>query len=151
MIFHLNCFRSTDTEDYMQIQVSNQHPISFEPPKPPPPPPLPMTPLTHHNTINNNERHNTIKSQNNQHLQNNHQDTATRKQHQPLSAISIQDLNSVQVTELSLRFSLCIFGEKLYNLFFSCDALTPKKCPNRIRCPLEASACSASPRPQTHT
>lgn len=27
----------------------------------------------------------------------NSQDTATRKQHQPLSAISIQDLNSVQV------------------------------------------------------
>ncbi|XP_023294677.2 probable cyclin-dependent serine/threonine-protein kinase DDB_G0292550 isoform X1 [Lucilia cuprina] len=89
--------RSTDTEDYMQIQVSNQHPISFEPPKPPPPPPLPMTPLTHHNTINNNERNNTNKSQNNHHSQNNHQDTATRKQHQPLSAISIQDLNSVQL------------------------------------------------------
>ncbi|KAM7346367.1 uncharacterized protein ACRADG_006329 isoform 2-T2 [Cochliomyia hominivorax] len=89
--------RSTDTEDYMQIQVSNQHPISFEPPKPPPPPPLPMTPLAHHNTINSNERNNTTKSQNNHHIQNNHQDTATRKQHQPLSAISIQDLNSVQL------------------------------------------------------
>ena len=93
----------------MQIQVSNQHPISFEPPKPPPPPPLPMTPLTqHHNTISNNERNNTTKSQNNHHSQNNHQDTATRKQHQPLSAISIQDLNSVQVSSLSFP-NLLIF------------------------------------------
>jgi len=29
----------------------------------------------------------------------NSQDTASRKQHQPLSAISIQDLNSVQVSD----------------------------------------------------
>ncbi|XP_061389892.1 GATA zinc finger domain-containing protein 14 [Musca vetustissima] len=89
--------RSTDSEDYMHIQVSNQHPVAFDPPKPPPPPPLPMTPLPQHNTINNNDRHNNGKSISLQSQNSHHQDTTTRKQHQPLSAISIQDLNSVQL------------------------------------------------------
>uniref|UniRef100_A0A1B0GEH2 Uncharacterized protein n=1 Tax=Glossina morsitans morsitans TaxID=37546 RepID=A0A1B0GEH2_GLOMM len=88
--------RSTDTEDYMQIQVTNQHSTTIEPPKPPPPPPLPLTPLTHHNTIQNNDRHHNSKSINT-HTQSHHTDTTIRKQHQPLSAISIQDLNSVQL------------------------------------------------------
>ncbi|XP_037936356.1 uncharacterized protein LOC119670246 [Teleopsis dalmanni] len=87
--------RSTDTEDYMQIQVSNQHPIGFEPPKPPPPPPMPMQPLIY-SSNNNNEKLNTVKSINTLASPTN-PDTATRKQHQPLSAISIQDLNSVQL------------------------------------------------------
>ncbi|XP_037932951.1 uncharacterized protein LOC119667715 [Teleopsis dalmanni] len=87
--------KSTDTEDYMQIQVSNQHPIGFEPPKPPPPPPMPMQPLIY-SSNNNNEKLNTVKSINTLASPTN-PDTATRKQHQPLSAISIQDLNSVQL------------------------------------------------------
>lgn len=81
----------------MQIQVTNQHSTTIEPPKPPPPPPLPLTPLTHHNTIQNNDRHHNSKSINT-HTQSHHTDTTIRKQHQPLSAISIQDLNSVQVS-----------------------------------------------------
>ncbi|XP_059224242.1 putative uncharacterized protein DDB_G0289263 isoform X2 [Stomoxys calcitrans] len=89
--------RSTDSEDYMHIQVSNQHPVTFDPPKPPPPPPLPMTPLTQHNTINSSDRNNTVKSISLNTQNPHHQDTTTRKQHQPLSAISIQDLNSVQL------------------------------------------------------
>ncbi|XP_075158533.1 espin protein forked isoform X2 [Haematobia irritans] len=89
--------RSTDSEDYMHIQVSNQHPVTFDPPKPPPPPPLPMTPLAHHNTINSSDRNNTTKSISLHSQNSHHQDTAVRKQHQPLSAISIQDLNSVQL------------------------------------------------------
>lgn len=85
-IFYSN--RSTDTEDYMQIQVQDQHNIP-DPPKPPPPPPLPLA------FVNNVDRNN--KSVPKAPLPPLHQDTATRKQHQPLSAISIQDLNSVQV------------------------------------------------------
>ncbi|XP_018804857.1 PREDICTED: uncharacterized protein LOC108978834 isoform X5 [Bactrocera latifrons] len=84
--------RSTDTEDYMHIQVANQHGVNFDPPKPPPPPPLPTHPLMHHN-----EKQNNIKTGNINHVSVVNQDTATRKQHQPLSAISIQDLNSVQL------------------------------------------------------
>ncbi|XP_011183443.1 uncharacterized protein Espn isoform X2 [Zeugodacus cucurbitae] len=84
--------RSTDTEDYMHIQVANQHGVNCEPPKPPPPPPLPIHPLMHHN-----EKQNSVKTGNIQHVSVVNQDTATRKQHQPLSAISIQDLNSVQL------------------------------------------------------
>lgn len=70
----------------MQIQIFNHHPIGFEPPKPPPPPPLPIS-----GPLLNGERLIANKG-----IPNN-QDTASRKQHQPLSAISIQDLNSVQV------------------------------------------------------
>ncbi|XP_017474383.1 PREDICTED: uncharacterized protein LOC108364999 [Rhagoletis zephyria] len=83
--------RSTDSEDYMHIQVTNQHAAGFEPPKPPPPPPLPVHPVTQHN-----EKHSNMKTMNS-HVSIVNQDTATRKQHQPLSAISIQDLNSVQL------------------------------------------------------
>ncbi|XP_067634586.1 putative uncharacterized protein DDB_G0289263 isoform X3 [Eurosta solidaginis] len=83
--------RSTDSEDYMHIQVSNQHVVGFEPPKPPPPPPLPVQPQKKHNEKLNNMK--TINS----HISIVNQDTATRKHHQPLSAISIQDLNSVQL------------------------------------------------------
>lgn len=76
--------RSTDTEDYMQITLANQQTVGLEPPRPPPPPP-PAPPA--HNT-------DTVKSIPPPPPP---QDTATRKQQQPLSAISIQDLNSVQV------------------------------------------------------
>lgn len=76
----------------MHIQVANQHGVNCDPPKPPPPPPLPIHPLMHHNDKQNN-----IKPGNVNHVSVVNQDTATRKQHQPLSAISIQDLNSVQV------------------------------------------------------
>ncbi|XP_020717273.1 putative uncharacterized protein DDB_G0286901 isoform X1 [Ceratitis capitata] len=84
--------RSTDSEDYMQIQVANQLGISCEPPKPPPPPPLPIHPL-----MQQNEKQSNARTVNTQHISIVNQDTATRKQHQPLSAISIQDLNSVQL------------------------------------------------------
>ncbi|XP_053948090.1 probable serine/threonine-protein kinase DDB_G0282963 isoform X2 [Anastrepha ludens] len=83
--------RSTDSEDYMHIQVANQHAVGFEPPKPPPPPPLPIHALLPHN-----DKQNSVKTMNS-HVSIVNQDTATRKQHQPLSAISIQDLNSVQL------------------------------------------------------
>lgn len=76
----------------MQIQVANQLGISCEPPKPPPPPPLPIHPL-----MQQNEKQSNARTVNTQHISIVNQDTATRKQHQPLSAISIQDLNSVQV------------------------------------------------------
>lgn len=89
---HIFLFRSTDTEDYMHIQVANQHGVNGEPPKPPPPPPPPIHPLMHHNG-----KQNSVKTGNTHHVSVVNQDTATRKQHQPLSAISIQDLNSVQV------------------------------------------------------
>lgn len=42
------------------------------------------------------------------------QDTATRKQQQPLSAISIQDLNSVQVIHLRLVYRL----KNIFYFFF---------------------------------
>lgn len=81
--------RSTDTEDYMQIQVQNHH-SAPDPPKPPPPPPLPVS-------FSNNVGRNTGFPKASPSQVPLHQDTEIRKQHQPLSAISIQDLNSVQV------------------------------------------------------
>ncbi|XP_068159225.1 probable serine/threonine-protein kinase DDB_G0272282 isoform X2 [Drosophila tropicalis] len=135
--------RSTDTEDYMQIQIANQqqhnhlhlhhnqqqqqqqqhhhhqqqqqHAMAMgeQPPLPPPPPPLPhmmgpplpMMPMgmgMGMMSVNGNDpstatskSHKTKKPHGG--VTPNSQDTATRKQHQPLSAISIQDLNSVQL------------------------------------------------------
>ncbi|KAJ6637779.1 Espin [Pseudolycoriella hygida] len=72
--------RSTDTEDYMQITLAAQN--SVGPPTPPPlPPQLPPQTATGNRIPPPPPP----------------QDTATRKQQQPLSAISIQDLNSVQL------------------------------------------------------
>lgn len=80
----MKCFRSTDTEDYMQITLAAQN--SVGPPTPPPlPPQVPILTATSGKIPPPPPP----------------QDTATRKQQQPLSAISIQDLNSVQVFILS--------------------------------------------------
>ncbi|XP_036677245.2 uncharacterized protein f isoform X9 [Drosophila suzukii] len=138
--------RSTDTEDYMQIQIAqqqqvhhsqlhSQHPQSHphphshhphphqhphphhphqlhgmgeQPPLPPPPPPLPhgmlppqppmggppMGGAGGQDATMNGKSHKPKKPHGSAP---NSQDTASRKQHQPLSAISIQDLNSVQL------------------------------------------------------
>ncbi|XP_030567362.1 espin isoform X6 [Drosophila novamexicana] len=114
---------STDTEDYMQIQIaqqqhhhhqhSHQHPhqhqhhshalgVGEQPPLPPPPPPLPhMMPPPMPMMLSAMAGDATSKSQKPKKPHGSagpsSQDTATRKQHQPLSAISIQDLNSVQL------------------------------------------------------
>nr|XP_044252079.1 uncharacterized protein DDB_G0283357 isoform X1 [Drosophila takahashii] len=144
--------RSTDTEDYMQIQIAqqqqvhhsqlhSQHPQSHphphpthphhphphphhqhphqlhgmgeQPPLPPPPPPLPHGMLPPQPPMGppmgggvggggaggqdatiSGKSHKPKKPHGSAP---NSQDTASRKQHQPLSAISIQDLNSVQL------------------------------------------------------
>lgn len=71
----------------MQIPLATPHTVGSEPPRPPPPPP-PAPPASNTDTQRSS-------APSDKHLQ----DTATRKQQQPLSAISIQDLNSVQVNE----------------------------------------------------
>ncbi|XP_055843804.1 homeobox protein 2 isoform X2 [Episyrphus balteatus] len=86
--FHTSSARSTDTEDYMQIQISHHHSSGIEPPKPPPPPPMPALLNASNNNLTLNKQSQALQS---------NQDTVSRKQHQPLSAISIQDLNSVQL------------------------------------------------------
>lgn len=122
----LSACSSTDTEDYMQIQIAgqqqhphphqhlhqHQHPHPHhhhqhqheQPPLPPPPPPLPhmmMMPPPMPMMLSPMSADNNSKSQKAKKPHGaapSSQDTATRKQHQPLSAISIQDLNSVQVS-----------------------------------------------------
>lgn len=103
--------RSSDTEDYMPLNASITVQTGPEPPKPPPPPPAPpmLFPLNG-GTINNsanktNASANKDGSQTGTNKSTNGnippppppQDSTIRKQQQPLSAISIQDLNSVQV------------------------------------------------------
>lgn len=84
------------------------HGMGDQPPLPPPPPPLPhgmlppqpLMPLIggagggQDATMSGKSSHKPKKPHG---ATPSSQDTATRKQHQPLSAISIQDLNSVQV------------------------------------------------------
>ncbi|CAD7091542.1 unnamed protein product [Hermetia illucens] len=77
--------RSAEGEDYMQVPFAPPAPSGPEPPKPPPPPPPPVLPVEGDKTKAKTLPPATP------------QDTATRKQQQPLSAISIQDLNSVQL------------------------------------------------------
>lgn len=74
---------SSDTEDYMLLSVATSPVLTIgsEPPRPPPPPPPPVF-------ISQAPRAPPPPPP---------QDTVQRKQQQPLSAISIQDLNSVQV------------------------------------------------------
>lgn len=97
---------STDTEDYMQIPLATPQTVGIDPPRPPPPPP-PLAPTV---TLSNGDTQTKISNSSNTNTNTNSsknsnipqppqppQDTATRKQQQPLSAISIQDLNSVQV------------------------------------------------------
>lgn len=91
--------RSTDTEDYMKIELAPSQSVCQEPPKPPPLPPNLMAATPNGDTVDaaNASKTNTINSNNNTIATPQSQDTATRKQQQPLSSISIQDLNSVQV------------------------------------------------------
>lgn len=104
-IFLIVCFfswhRSTDTEDYMKIELASNQTACPEPPRPPPLPP-PLTAVNINGDTNgHNSKTNTLNSTaNNIPAPPPPQDTATRKQQQPLSAISIQDLNSVQVCNL---------------------------------------------------
>lgn len=98
--------RSTDTEDYMQIPVVIPQTAGIDPPRPPPPPP-PIAPVTFiASATASSTNGDTLASTKTNSSSSNipippqpPQDTATRKQQQPLSAISIQDLNSVQVSE----------------------------------------------------
>lgn len=84
-------YRSSDTEDYMPLTVSNSKIESGpEPPKPPPPPPPPL--------LNVQQQQSGISANKNIPPPPPPQDSTIRKQQQPLSAISIQDLNSVQVS-----------------------------------------------------
>ncbi|XP_061497221.1 uncharacterized protein LOC4576088 isoform X1 [Anopheles gambiae] len=111
--------RSSDTEEYMPLNTALIVQAGSEPPKPPPPPPAP--PLLNHNnatiagtaTLNSTLPHNNTAggtrlgepaSSEKAQRSGVHpppppppQDTNIRKLHQPLSAISIQDLNSVQL------------------------------------------------------
>lgn len=69
----------------MQIVLASPQTVGSEPPPRPPPPPPPVPPVINSDTTRAIPPPPPP------------QDTATRKQQQPLSAISIQDLNSVQV------------------------------------------------------
>ncbi|XP_055298609.1 putative uncharacterized protein DDB_G0277255 isoform X5 [Sitodiplosis mosellana] len=87
--------RSTDTEDYMKIELASNQTV---PPPPPLPPPIGAITTTNGDANGPNSKTNTLNSTaSNIPAPPPPQDTATRKQQQPLSAISIQDLNSVQL------------------------------------------------------
>lgn len=87
--------RSTDTEDYMKIELASNQTV---PPPPPLPPPIGAFTISNGDANGQNSKTNTLNSTaSNIPAPPPPQDTATRKQQQPLSAISIQDLNSVQV------------------------------------------------------
>ncbi|GAB0094028.1 uncharacterized protein DMENIID0001_092390 [Sergentomyia squamirostris] len=104
--------RSTDTEDYMQLSqtTSPLPPAIPEPPRPPPPPPAPplqvAVPPKQAPT------------------QPPPQDTATRKQQQPLSAISIQDLNSVQLRRTSDKMLGKTFSAPTRSMSMQCLSST---------------------------
>lgn len=103
----LQCInRSTDTEDYMKIELASNSNSASEPPRPPPlPPPIGAISNTNGDANGQNSKTNTLNStSSNIPAPPPPQDTATRKQQQPLSAISIQDLNSVQVGVKHLGF-----------------------------------------------
>uniref|UniRef100_A0A182N2X6 ANK_REP_REGION domain-containing protein n=1 Tax=Anopheles dirus TaxID=7168 RepID=A0A182N2X6_9DIPT len=111
--------RSSDTEDYMPLNTALIVQAGSEPPKPPPPPPAPPlinlhtstlsgtttlhSTLSHHGTANVARVGEAASGDKTQHTGAHPppppppQDTDIRKLHQPLSAISIQDLNSVQL------------------------------------------------------
>lgn len=81
----------------MKIELAASQSVCQEPPKPPPLPSnlvaiISNGDLSKTNTINSTTSNSNVSSSQQA------QDTATRKQQQPLSAISIQDLNSVQVS-----------------------------------------------------
>lgn len=107
----------------MKIELAENQSSSSsgqEPPKPPPLPPPPAALTSNGDNSGQNSKTNTINS-NNGTTDKGLQDTATRKQQQPLSAISIQDLNSVQVcnySQLLFPFSyLCKSKKKKQNCY----------------------------------
>lgn len=83
----------------MKIELASNQTVCPEPPRPPPlPPPIAAIPNTNGESNGQNSKTNTLNSTSSSiPAPPPPQDTATRKQQQPLSAISIQDLNSVQV------------------------------------------------------
>lgn len=94
----------------MKIELAPSQSVCQEPPKPPPlPPSLVFTSngdaVDNPNSSKTNTINSTTSNSNANAAMPQSQDTATRKQQQPLSAISIQDLNSVQVC---LDFVFCI-------------------------------------------
>ncbi|XP_038107460.1 uncharacterized protein LOC6050775 isoform X3 [Culex quinquefasciatus] len=102
--------RSSDTEDYMPLNATITVQSGPEPPKPPPPPPAPpmlnLFATTATGTIGSSKNSSassaaagsqTGTAKSNIPPPPPPQDSTIRKQQQPLSAISIQDLNSVQL------------------------------------------------------
>lgn len=87
----------------MKIELAPSQSVCQEPPKPPPLPPNFGAFTLNGDTVDNalgsktNTINSTTSNNNNTVATPQSQDTATRKQQQPLSSISIQDLNSVQV------------------------------------------------------
>uniref|UniRef100_A0A182Q8U5 Espin n=1 Tax=Anopheles farauti TaxID=69004 RepID=A0A182Q8U5_9DIPT len=111
--------RSSDTEDYMPLNTALIVQAGSDPPKPPPPPPAPPLLNLHSSTLSGTAPlHSTLSHSGTSNVARTGdpafgdkaqhsgahpppppppQDTDIRKLHQPLSAISIQDLNSVQL------------------------------------------------------
>lgn len=148
--------RSTDTEDYMQIPVVIPQTVGTDPPRPPPPPP-PIAPITFiasapTSSTNGDTLASTKTNSSNIPIPPQPpQDTATRKQQQPLSAISIQDLNSVQVSD---RVWFDIIRSHLLNSIHSietCSCVVPIRCLRKHfqRQPV-AWACNACHRQMNH-
>lgn len=119
MLFPFQTNRSAETEDYMQIPMSPSQTGGSEPPRPPPLPPPFIAPPSNTNGMDTNgqtSKTNTINSTNGIPVPPMPpQDTATRKQQQPLSAISISDLNSVQVNNIFRFFLNFLLFKHLFN------------------------------------
>lgn len=121
--------RSSDTEDYTQLVLNNDivHSAKVEETLtiinssecstnrssvPPPPPPPPNLGHSNSNTVN---RHSSTTPG---------QDTTTRKQNQPLSSISIQDLNSVQLRRTDNKMLAKTFSAPTRSISMQCLSST---------------------------
>lgn len=129
--------RSSDTEDYTQLLLNNDivqsgSQFSAQSTKvedsstiintsecstsrssvPPPPPPPPNLGHSNSNTVN---RHSSTAPG---------QDTTTRKQNQPLSSISIQDLNSVQLRRTDSKMLAKTFSAPTRSISMQCLSST---------------------------
>ncbi|XP_031629501.1 putative uncharacterized protein DDB_G0277255 isoform X5 [Contarinia nasturtii] len=118
--------RSTDTEDYMKIELASNQTVCPEPPRPPPlPPPIAAIPTTNGESNGQNSKTNTLNSTtSNIPAPPPPQDTATRKQQQPLSAISIQDLNSVQLRRIENKPLAKTFSTPTRSMSMQCLSST---------------------------
>lgn len=99
----------------MKIELAPSQTVCQEPPKPPPLPPNLLAATVNGDTVDaaNASKTNTMNSNNNNAIATpQSQDTATRKQQQPLSSISIQDLNSVQVCT---GHRVWLIGQKIFS------------------------------------